>query len=79
MDLIYYDPYPNQPLEEYLAEYNALQANYGAPSVSVKRVETVEEVLREADVRTCLCPCMRQLHSLPPSAYVAGSLVPLMP
>ena len=51
MDLVYYDPYPNQPLEEYLAEYNALQANYGARAISVKRVETVEEVLREADVR----------------------------
>ena len=53
MDLVYYDPYPNQPLEEYLAEYNALQANYGARAIGVKRVETVEEVLREADVRTC--------------------------
>ena len=51
MDLVYYDPYPNQPLEEYLAEYNTLQSNYGAPQVGVKRVETVEEVLREADVR----------------------------
>ena len=59
MDLVYYDPYPNQPLEEYIAEYSALQANYGAPGVSVKRVETVEEVLREADVRPHLCRCRR--------------------
>ena len=57
MDLVYYDPYPNQPLEEYIAEYSALQSNYGARSIEVKRVETVEEVLREADVRVLAVIC----------------------
>ena len=62
MDLVYYDPYPNQPLEEYFAEYSALQSNYGAPGINVKRVETVEEVLREADVRLHRSRCRHLLH-----------------
>ena len=49
--MVYYDPYPNKGLEEYLAEYSTLQQHYGQPAISVKRVETVEEVLKEADVR----------------------------
>lgn len=50
MNLVYYDLYPNKGLEEYLAEYSALQQSYGEPAITVTRAATVEDVLRESDV-----------------------------
>ena len=51
MDLIYYDIYPNKALEEYLAEYSALQQSFGEPAITVTRADSVEQVLRDSDVR----------------------------
>lgn len=50
MDLVYYDPYPNKHLEQYITDYGAFLKQRGERPVSVRRVETVNEVLQQADV-----------------------------
>ncbi|KAG7666909.1 hypothetical protein Ndes2526B_g04604 [Nannochloris sp. 'desiccata'] len=55
MDLIYYDPYPNKFLEEYISDYGNLLKSKGEKPVTVRRCETVEEVLRESDVVSLHC------------------------
>lgn len=50
MNLVYYDPYPNKRLEDYINDYGKLLQSKGEAPVTVRRCETVEEVLREADV-----------------------------
>eukprot|EP00955_Chlamydomonas_euryale_P105758 365661-Chlamydomonas_euryale.AAC.43 len=47
---VYYDPYPNTRLEEYMKQYGQLLAHHGEPPVFCKRLETVEEVLKVSDV-----------------------------
>ena len=43
-------------LEEYMAKYGDLCESFGERRVTIRKLETVEEVLKEADVRTCrLC------------------------
>lgn len=55
MNLVYYDPYPNKRLEEYIKKYGELLRHHGEAPVYCKRVETVEEVLQEADVVSLHC------------------------
>lgn len=55
MDLVYYDPYPNKFLEEYIRDYGKLLESRGERPVTVTRCETVEEVLRLADVVSLHC------------------------
>ncbi|PNW82816.1 hypothetical protein CHLRE_06g295450v5 [Chlamydomonas reinhardtii] len=55
MNLVYFDPYPNKQLEEYIRLYGELLRHRGEPPVACKRVETVEEVLKEADVVSLHC------------------------
>ncbi len=50
MNLVYYDLHPNQQLEGYIADYAALLEKHGEPPVTCRRVETVEDLLREADL-----------------------------
>jgi len=50
MNLIYYDLYQNKALEDYIAGYGAFLKGQGEKSVSCRRAESVEEVLREADL-----------------------------
>lgn len=50
MNLVYVDPRPNEGLERYVLEYGALLAKHGRPTVSIIRVDTVEELLTAADV-----------------------------
>ena len=50
MNLVYYDPFPNTKLESYIRQYGELLRHNGEPPVFCKRVSTVEEVLKEADV-----------------------------
>ena len=49
MNLIYYDIYPNQDLEDYIAAYGDFLKSRGEEPVSCKRADTVEDLLREAD------------------------------
>lgn len=55
MNLVYYDPYPNNKLEEYIRKYSELLRHCGEAPVAVRRCETVEEVLKEADVVSLHC------------------------
>ena len=49
MNLVYYDIYPNQELEDYIAAYSVFLVSRGEEPVSCKRVNSPEDVLREAD------------------------------
>jgi len=49
MNLIYYDVYPNEQLEDYIAAYAEFLKSRGEEPVSCKRADTVEEVMRQAD------------------------------
>lgn len=55
MNLVYYDPYPNTKLEAYVKDYGSLLRHHGEAPVAARRVETVEEVLKEADVVSLHC------------------------
>ena len=55
MNLVYFDPYPNMRLEAYIKQYGELLSHNGEPPVFCKRLETVEEVLKEADVVSLHC------------------------
>jgi hydroxypyruvate reductase 1 len=50
MDLVYYDLYPNEALEAYVAGYSELLVSHGEDPVTVTRLETVEDVMAQADV-----------------------------
>jgi hydroxypyruvate reductase 1 len=50
MNLVYYDLYPNEALEAFVKDYADLLAAHGEPPVTAARLETIEDVLRTADV-----------------------------
>jgi len=50
MDLLYFDPHGNEDLERYLADYGAFLERHGQRAVRCRRADSVDEVLREADV-----------------------------
>jgi len=50
MNLIYYDLYQNKSLEDYVAAYGAFLRSQGEKPVSCRRADSVEELLREADL-----------------------------
>jgi hydroxypyruvate reductase 1 len=50
MDLLYFDVRANEGLESFVAEYGAFLAGRDEPPVTCRRVETLEELLRDADV-----------------------------
>ncbi|KAL3136977.1 hypothetical protein ABBQ32_006575 [Trebouxia sp. C0010 RCD-2024] len=55
-NLVYYDPYPNKFLENYVAEYAKLLERHGKEApVSIRKLDTVEEVLKESDVVSLHC------------------------
>ena len=53
---------PSCVQEEYVKNYGELLRHHGEAPVACRRVETVEEVLKEADVSwailTCVCVCV---------------------
>ncbi len=49
MNLVYYDPYRNEALENHLDQYNKFLKSQDRAPVSCKRAETIEELLQEAD------------------------------
>eukprot|EP00890_Picochlorum_soloecismus_P005540 jgi/Picsp_1/5988/NSC_03343-R1_hydroxypyruvate reductase len=55
MNLVYYDPYPNKFLEEYVEDYSKLLESKKEKKIEIKRCETVEEVLKTADVVSLHC------------------------
>jgi hypothetical protein len=48
---VYYDPYPNKALEKYITDYGEFLKQRGERPVTVKRLESVDEVLEQSDVR----------------------------
>lgn len=50
MNLIYYDPYRNKALEDYVAAYGEFLKTRGEQPISCGRAESADEVLREADL-----------------------------
>ncbi len=50
MNLVYYDLRANTGLEAYLQKYGQLLASDGHPTVAVRRLDTIDDVLRAADV-----------------------------
>lgn len=55
MDLVYYDPYPNEKLEKYIKAYSDLQESFGEKPITCTRLETPEDVLKAADVVSLHC------------------------
>jgi hydroxypyruvate reductase 1 len=49
MNLLYHDIYPNKDLENYIAAYADFLKARGEAAVSCKRVENLEDLLRQAD------------------------------
>lgn len=61
MDIVYYDPYPNKKLEDYMKGYGELLKSQGERPVTCTRVETMEEVFKAGDV-----------HLSSPSSFLSG-------
>jgi hydroxypyruvate reductase 1 len=55
MNLVYYDPYPNKFLEDYVKDYSKLVESRGEAPITVTRCETVEDVLKTSDVVSLHC------------------------
>jgi D-isomer specific 2-hydroxyacid dehydrogenase, NAD binding domain len=49
-DIVYYDVMPNSRLEEYSKEYSRLLESHGEEPLSVRRLDNVEDVLKQSDV-----------------------------
>ena len=50
MNLVYFDLYPNEALEQYIADYSALLVANGEDPVSCSRADTIEDLLAVSDV-----------------------------
>ena len=50
MNLIYFDLYQNEDLENYVSDYSDLLEKHGEARVTCHRVETLEELLKQADL-----------------------------
>ena len=50
-NIVYFDPYPNKFLEQYISDYGDLLESKGEPRITCRKIETVEELLQTADVR----------------------------
>jgi hydroxypyruvate reductase 1 len=50
MNVVYFDPYQSKGLEDYVAAYGEFLRSRREEPVSCRRAESLEEVLREADV-----------------------------
>lgn len=50
MNLIYFDLYQNEGLENYVADYSDLLKKHGEDGVSCRRVDSLDELLKEADL-----------------------------
>ncbi|KAK9821913.1 hypothetical protein WJX81_003164 [Elliptochloris bilobata] len=55
MDIVYYDPYPNKHLEDFIGAYGKLLESKGERAVTIEQLPTVEDVLKRADVVSLHC------------------------
>ena len=49
MNLLYYDIFPNEALEAYVADYGDFLRSHGMAPVTCRRVETLEDLLKSSD------------------------------
>ena len=78
MNVLYYDPHPNQGLTNQIAAYGKFLESLGEDPVSCRRAETVEELLREADVvslHTVLDPTTHHLMNAERLALMKGNAI----
>eukprot|EP00210_Caulerpa_lentillifera_P006686 g6389.t1 len=64
MNLVYYDPYPNDKLQSFISEYSTLIERHGESPITCRRLATIEDVLREADVVSLHCNLDTTTHHL---------------
>lgn len=50
LNLVYYDLVPNESLEQYIADYSAFLVEHGEEPLTCRRLDSVADVLRVADV-----------------------------
>ncbi len=50
MDFVYYDLFPNEALEQYVADYSAFLVDHGEEPLSCRRLDSMADVLRAADI-----------------------------
>ncbi|MEN8235310.1 MAG: NAD(P)-dependent oxidoreductase, partial [Actinomycetota bacterium] len=50
MNLVYFDLYPNETLEQYVADYSRLLVEHGEDPVTVRRADSIEDLLGASDV-----------------------------
>jgi hydroxypyruvate reductase 1 len=50
MNLLYHDIHRNEALESYVADYGTFLGNHGEPPVHCRRVDALDDLLREADL-----------------------------
>jgi hydroxypyruvate reductase 1 len=50
MNLVYFDVYPNEALEQYVADYSEFLVAHGEAPVTARRVGTIEDLLAISDV-----------------------------
>ena len=50
---MYFDPYPNKFLDKYIPDFNKVQQNAAEELISLKKLDSVEDVLNELDVSCC--------------------------
>ncbi|KAK3281792.1 hypothetical protein CYMTET_10438 [Cymbomonas tetramitiformis] len=55
MDCIYYDMFPQPKFEEYVTDYGKFLEGHDEEAVTIRRADTVENLLREADVVSLHC------------------------
>jgi len=70
MDLVYYDLFPQPKLEQYFSAYGEFLKAQGERPVTVRRLETVEAVLREADLVSLHCALDASTHHLIDAAHL---------
>ena len=49
MNLVYFDPYPNDSLESFISDYSDFLVSKDEPPVTCRRAESIEDLLKEAD------------------------------
>lgn len=74
---MYYDVHPNSRLQEYVKEYSQLLESRGEAPVTITRMEAVEDVLKESDVRPTLeCFHMCFYHLMPERGILPERWIP---
>lgn len=72
-NIVYFDPYPNKFLEEYIADYSSLLESKGEAPITCRKIDSVEELLQTADVRILSLPSI--FHMCPSNASLLNGLL----